>query len=179
MSNFDYAGRARAVAAARAEVDAAIREVVNRNDERDPKTRRWLDALTTFYNALQAAYPESFAAVDRGRASADTLHTADMLDFLEADPIFFGSGYMKENILTCLKRRYLEPAHIRRLQDVIVALVRRRDCREFRHYCRTAAHVDGDRLRAALQAIVIATDQDAQRRAIRMLEALDKATRQR
>ena len=127
MSDFDYAGRARAVTAAIAELDAAFVKVVDRNNQRDPKTRRWLDAVTNFRNAFRAVYPESFAAVDRRRASADTLHTPDMLDFLEADPIFFGSGYMKENILTCLKKRYLEPDHVRRLQDVVIALVRRRD----------------------------------------------------
>ncbi len=46
--------------------------------------------------------------VDQGAKRASEIDTVDMLDFLEADPIFHRSGYMKEKLLTELKRRNLD-----------------------------------------------------------------------
>lgn len=175
MGRFDYAGRAQAVRLAQAELHAAFSEVVRRDDERDPRTRRWLAAIARFRQEHDLALPEDFDLFDCGLTSGDTLHSADIVEFLEADPIFFRSGYLKEKVLRCIRQRALEPDHVRRLQDVVIKMARTRDCREFRHYCRLAVQVDGDRLRAALHLIEASNDLDARRRAGWVLVALDKA----
>src|SRR4051794_23510620 len=108
MRDFGYSKRGRHVNEARAEVHAAFKEVVNRNDSSDPRTRRWLSAIETFRAAYARVYPDTLRQVDQGAKRASEVDTAAMLDFLEADPIFDRSGYMKEKLLTELKRRKLD-----------------------------------------------------------------------
>jgi hypothetical protein len=105
MGVFGYAKRGRAVNEAQAEIHAAFKEVVNRNDESDPRTKRWLQAITAFGAARSRVYPEDLRLVEQGALPASEVDTADILDFLEADPVFYGSGYMKEELLGALKKR--------------------------------------------------------------------------
>jgi hypothetical protein len=77
-----------------------------------------------------------------------------MLDFLEADPNFHRSGYMKEKLLTELKRRRLDPHEVGRLQQIILAVVQKDDHRrEFLRYCRVAANVDDETFRSELEIL--------------------------
>src|SRR4030095_16484086 len=108
MRDFGYFKRGQAVNEAQAEIHAAFKEVVNRNDESDPKTRRWLDAIEAFGFAYSRVYPEDIRLVEQGALPAAEVNTADILDFLEADPVFFRSGYMKEMLLGALKKRNIE-----------------------------------------------------------------------
>jgi hypothetical protein len=69
-----------------------------------------------------------------------TIETA--VTFLEVDPMFFRSGYIKEEILEHLSRNTLNHDQRRRLQQVILARVREtKTRREFRRYCRLAPTV--------------------------------------
>jgi hypothetical protein len=61
------------------------------------------------------------------------------ITFLEMDPMYFGSGYIKERLLRRLKSAQLDNAEVARLTAVLVDAVRRRGRREFRYYCRLAA----------------------------------------
>ncbi len=61
------------------------------------------------------------------------------ITFLEMDPMYFGSGYIKERLLRRLKRAKLNEAEFARLTAVLVDAVRTRGRREFRYYCRLAA----------------------------------------
>src|SRR5262249_42179737 len=111
--------RAREGNDAQAEVDAAFAEVVKRNDVRDPRTIRWNEAIAAWREALDRAYPEALRQVRAGEKPLSALATVDILDFLEADPFFFGSGYMKEKLLTEIKRRALDRHEVLRLQSII------------------------------------------------------------
>ncbi len=64
------------------------------------------------------------------------------VQFLKADPIFFRSGYIKEDILERLRGIPLDPTQKRRLQQLILArIMEPRVKREFRRYCRLAPFV--------------------------------------
>lgn len=177
MTDFGYAKRGRAVNEAQAEVRAAFKEVVNRIDEGDPRTKRWLEAIKSFDAARSRVYPDDLRLVEQGALPASEIDTADALDFLEADPVFYGSGYMKEELLGALKGRSFQQHEVQRLQAIILSIVRKTDRREFRRYCRVAATVDDERFTDELKALEVADDPDIRRRASWVLAALGKANR--
>lgn len=174
MRDFGYSKRGRDVNDAQAEVHAAFKEVRNRNDTSDRHTRRWLDAIATFRAAYARVYPDALKEVDDGEKRASELNTADMLDFLEADPIFFRSGYMKQKLLRELKRRNLDQHEVRRLQAIILSVVQKNDHRrEFLRYCRAAANVDDKRFRDELIVLEQSDEPHVSQRANWVLAALD------
>jgi hypothetical protein len=174
MRDFGYSRRGRDVNEAQAEVHAAFKHVVDRNDSSDPKTQRWVKAITAFQAAYARVYPEVLRQIDRGTKRAAELDTADMLDFLEADPIFDRSGYMKEKLLTELKRRRLDHNEARRLQEIILDIIRKGEYRrEFLRYCRAAANVDDDQFRLELVELERSNDPRISQRANWVLAGLD------
>ncbi len=174
MRDFGYSKRGREVNEANAEVHAAFKEVVNRNDSCDPRTRRWLSAIGAFRAAYVRVYPDTLRQLDQGAKPVSEIDTAGMLDFLEADLFFHRSGYMKEKLLTELKRRKLNQYEIERLQAIIVSVVQTHDHRrEFLRYCRAAANVDDERFRSKLIALEQSDDLQVSQRANWVLAALD------
>ena len=103
-----------------------------------------------FWEALGAAYPPGFwddyQCLERGEAKG--VESAIM--FLEADPYFFRSGYVKEKLIRHIKRPMLTPGHAARLQAMVLAIVDKRDGREFRAYCQLARKVNSPELREQL-----------------------------
>ena len=173
MCDFGYSKRGRDVNEAQAEVHAAFKEVVNRNDGADPRTQRWFTAIAAFRAAYRRVYPESLQGLDKDGKRASEIDTADMLDFLEADPIFYRSGYMKQKLLRALKRRNLDHYEVERLQRIILAVVQKDDHRrEFLHYCRAASNVDDAHFRAELSALEQSEEFHVSQRANWVLAAL-------
>ncbi len=80
----------------------------------------------------------------------DRTYLESAVAFLEADPIFYGSGYAKEDIIPAINRLDLPPKLVGRLQTVVLNMVDQRDGREFRAYCRLARKVDSPELREQL-----------------------------
>jgi hypothetical protein len=173
MRDFGYSERARAVNEAQAEIHSAFKEVVKRNDESDPKTERWLNAIKAFNAAYARVYPEDLRLFEQGALPVSDVDTAEILDFLEADPVFFRSGYMKESLLGELKRRTLDRREVERLQGIILNVIRKPDRREFRRYCRVATSVDDQDFRQKVRSLEDADDADVRRRATWVLDALN------
>lgn len=176
MRDFGYLDRARPVNDAQAEIHAAFKEVVNRNDGGDPRTQRWLKAIKAFEAAYARVYPEDLRLLEQGALPASDVDTNDILDFLEADPVFFRSGYMKETLLSEVKKRALDRRDVERVHAVILNVVRKPDRREFRRYCRVATTVDDKHFREKLRALEADEDADVRRRAKWVLTALLSAT---
>jgi hypothetical protein len=176
MGDFGYSERARTVNEAQAEIHSAFKEVVKRNDESDPRTQRWRNAIKAFNVAYARVYPEDLRLFEQGALPGSDVDTADILDFLEADPFFFRSGYMKESLLGELKRRTLDRREVERLQSIILKVVRKPDRREFRRYCRVATIVDDPDFRQKLKDLEAADDADVRRRVTWVLDALDANT---
>ena len=169
---FPYVERALAVEAARREVDRTFRNVTRRHDEADPATAAWLAAVRRFHAALALAYPAAFWEDVERLAAGDPAGLDSAIGFLEADPIFFRSGYVKADLTRYAKRVPHDEDQRRRLEAVILSVVDRRDGREFRHYCRLARRIAGWHLRGELEARLKAGDPAVRRRARWALEAI-------
>ena len=92
--------------------------------------------------------------------------------FLEVDPWFFRSGYLKGIFLTRLKRSDLNDAIKERLRIVLVDAVDRRGTREFKYYRRLAAAIAGEGLVSALEKASENTDGAVANRARLMLNTI-------
>lgn len=70
---------------------------------------------------LQEAYPPGFEAkfalLKAGRREGLEMALA----FLEADPWFFGSGYVKADLLRFICRMSVDPVHWPRLKQIVIA----------------------------------------------------------
>lgn len=170
---FPYAARARSAEEARRAVKESSAKWRLDRSERSKQT--WLASVERFHAAVEAAYPANFwTDLEKLRAGdASVLETA--IEFLEADPMFFRSGYVKSELLVVLKRLALNSRQIERLRAVVIHVVLDRDRREFRRYCRFAHYIDGPDFRNQLEAIVFPVDPDAERRARWVLAALRHA----
>ena len=89
--------------------------------------------------------------------------------FLEEDPRFLRSGYIKELLLTKVKRSALMGSDRSRLQAVLLDAVHCRGGREFKRYCRLAAKISDPVLVAALEEVAEAGDRRQISRANLML----------
>lgn len=131
-------------------------------------------AAEVFHKAVTAAYPPGFWEDFYRLRDGDPAGLERAVRFLEADPWFFRSGYVKADLLRFIKRTDLSPAYRRRLRRVLLAAVSHRDRREFRYYCRLARTLDDPELRQALAQRLTDSDAGVRRRARWMLEALEQ-----
>jgi hypothetical protein len=190
---FDYAASAREVEAARRALHIAYGRMTRRSDADDPRTRAWLDAVARFNAALERAYPGDFwqkfeqlkrvsrrcgglggaiAPNRRELSRGDVQALEAAIQFLEADPMFFRSGYVKAAIIPLVTRMPLSEPQKDRLRGCALGVVDMRASQEFRRYCRLARAVDSPSLRASLQRRVDGDDAAVARRARWMLAAL-------
>jgi len=132
-------------------------------------------ALGAFWAALGSALPPEFDAALLRARSGDPNGADVLIAFLEADPIFFRSGYYKADAAQYLKRVPLTEPQQARLRAAILKVVSTRDGREFRRYCRLAQHLDAPAFRIELQQLAEAPDAATRRRAGWVLAALSLA----
>jgi hypothetical protein len=132
---------------------------------RDDEEAVWKKASALFRQATDEAYPpgfwESFAKLKKG----DSRGVEQAIIFLEKDPWFFGSGYVKADLLRFIRKHPLSNDDAQRLRAVVIAAVKLRDRREFKYYCRVSRYVDSPEFQADLQALSRHPDADVQRRA--------------
>lgn len=125
----------------------------------------WKKAASLFRQATEEAYPpgfwESFAKLKKG----DYRGVECAITFLEKDPWFFGSGYVKADLLRFLGRQPLSNGDALRLRAVVIAAIKLRDRREFKYYCRIAKYVDSPEFQTDLEALLKHPNSDVQRRA--------------
>ena len=91
-------------------------------------------------------YRRHTSPMDEWLRQIDTIGLADSaslkdfaITFLEADPMYFRSGYIKARLLHRLKAAQLDEREASRLAAVLMDAIRRRGQREFLDYCRLAA----------------------------------------
>ena len=172
-SPFDYAARARQVQEAQ-----RWNRLASQLRFRPPADAHVWDVHRAtagrFYEAVEAAYPpgfwDDFQCLTRGEAKG----MESAVRFLEADPYFFRSGYIKSRLIRCIKRPMLTPEYARRLQQVVLAVVEKRDDRDFRAFCRLAHKVGAPALREQLTQRLTNDDPNVRRRARWVLEALEQ-----
>jgi hypothetical protein len=165
-----------------AEAEAARRALhatAAARDRNRPETYdAWHDAVVAFRAAIAAAYPAGFWD-SMGRRYERLAHgEPDAIEmavfFLESDPWFDRSGYVKEALLKRLKRLPLTPRIAARLHRVLLAAVDGRDRREFRRYCWLARSLVTPDLTRALRERLTSADAGVRRRAEWMLAAVER-----
>lgn len=174
MKRFPYEQRARDARDAQAEVHSAARAAKGNPNENAPAALRWKSEAARFWQVLKAAYPQKLANAMDSLRQDEKCDLGPVLEFLEADPIFFGSGYIKEEALTLLKRVALSEDDTRRLRAVLLKAVQENDRREFRRYTRLARHIDSNDLRTALDQLRNDDDAGTRRRADWVFSALEQ-----
>lgn len=163
-----------AKAASRAEkARLAVHEAAQRRGSRKSSSwQKWHVAADEFHRAIDAAYPpgfwENYTRLKEGQPEA--LEIA--MVFLEDDPWFFRSGYIKVELIKYIGRTTLTEDRAQRLRRIALHAVDSRDRREFRAYCRLARKIDSSDLRNALLRRTNSFDDGIRRRARWMLEAL-------
>jgi hypothetical protein len=136
--------------------------------------RKWEEACALLRGYTHPVFSLADAAVLTQIRAGDTVRRQEALLFLEADPWFFRSGYMKEKFLRALKRCALSDTEKERLVRILLAVVDSRDRREFREYCRLASHVTSHDLRQGLVMRQSAADDRVRSRATQMLAYLSE-----
>lgn len=91
------------------------------------------------------------------------------ISFLEVDPMFFRSGYIKEAILKKLKSSILNKSQRDRVINILIDAVRNRGCREFRRYCIVAMVMNNQFLINTLTGILASEPSSTRSRAKMML----------
>jgi hypothetical protein len=156
------------------ELHSKIRETYAIREKGSDERRAWEKAASDFrehYNGL--AFP---SGLDRQQIRLKKLdpHAIEMaIQFLEADPWFFRSGYIKEEFTRRLKRAKLTGDQIARLNTVILSMVEREGRREFRSFCRLARAIHTPELIAELHDLIESPDEDISRRAEFMMEIIN------
>ena len=137
------------------------------------------EASRNFHAALVSAYPPDFwSNLDKLRlGDLDAVDAA--IEFLEADPVFFRSGYTKSKIATALRRVSLSPEQRERIIDAVLSMIDRRDGREYREIFKLSLTVSDERLISELKLRLNSPDCEVGRRARWMLSAVEELVRER
>lgn len=105
----------------------------------------------------------------RGRARGTEL----AIEFLEVDPMFQGSGRIKEDLLQRLKSCELGEQQKYRLNQVILRVVETRGGREFKKYCQLARKTRTFGFEEELKTLLNSDDAEIRKRAERVVEAMN------
>ncbi|QGM45431.1 hypothetical protein [Methylocystis heyeri] len=188
MTEFDYAGRAAEVEAARRKIHEAFLQ-----EATEKSITAWKGAISDFNAALEAAFPPRFweqinrlrrisryyavhcgvSLRERPLTKGDEAALETAIEFLEADPMFFRSGYVKADVLRLVKRMPLSEERAERLRAVVLGVVDQRASQEFQRYCRLARRIATPSLRQDLKKRIDGDDPATARRARWMLAAIE------
>jgi hypothetical protein len=133
---------------------AKVRETFRGRNE-SPSTRdAWQKACATFHSSYdQLAFPGGLAREFTQLDQQDPNAIEMALRFLEANPWYFRSGYLKEELLARFKKLPLTHDQIARLRKVILERIQGRPVREMRAYTRLAPRVTNPEFEAELRRI--------------------------
>ena len=123
---------------------------------------RWEKAVKDWKEFSGFGYPETkfyfFESRDflSALASGDADAKESAIRFLEFDPYYYRSGYIKSKLLVRLKNIKLSASEVKRLQKVICnAIVSQQPKCEFKYYARLLKNVGTPEFRQKLQALPV------------------------
>ena len=152
-----------------------VHETFNQK-KREPE--KWKHACKEFYSYVSAIDEYiDYAYREFKYTDAELLEFA--ISFLEVDPLFFRSGYVKAELLRKLKRSDLNAKQIERLNVVLVDAVDRRASREFKAYCRLAAIITNPKLTYIIKNAAEYGETSRKSRAKLMLNYIQQKNNQR
>lgn len=113
---------------------------------RSTRSAGFVDAVRRFY--------EPFDECGRALRQGDDHAIGVALEFLEADPRCYRSGYMKADLMHALTRRPIPDVYRDRIQTVVLHRIRNLEPRLWRHTVRLAAAVWDETLDRRLDVLV-------------------------
>jgi hypothetical protein len=121
----------------------AIHTTFQRRDEGAVQREQWSEACRSFHSEYDLlAFPGGVNEGMHRLEEQDPGAIESAVVFLEVDPFFFRSGYIKEDLLERLRWVPLNDDQKSRLQQVILQRIRdAKNRREFRRYCLLAPFI--------------------------------------
>lgn len=133
------------------ELHDAIHSALRRRSE---DFASWEKACRRFHAEYDSlAFPGGIATAFEKLEARDPGTIEQVVQFLEADPFYFRSGYHKVDMIRSLCRMPLSEDQKKRLQQVVLSQIRGKDKREFRAYCRLAKAVADEAFCAAVSKL--------------------------
>ena len=130
----------------------------------------WNEVRHRWQEAQESVTPHGFWDDFQKLKARDASALESGIAFLEADPWFFRSGYIKEWLTTFIRRLPLSTEQEKRLRRVVLHIAKTRGGREFRYFCRLARRVANAELCQELQELSHSDDANVRRRATWMLD---------
>ncbi|HXN54943.1 MAG TPA: hypothetical protein VN874_01645 [Myxococcales bacterium] len=130
------------------------------------------EAAQRLHHAIAAAWPPAFFDQLQRCKHHDQESLDDMLDFVEACPRFFRTGYFLGMALRWLPRPPRSPTQTERMRAIVLAAVEGRPRLPFRRIPSLARAVDSKGMRAKLRLLVEDPDPSVRKRAMTVLDGL-------
>jgi hypothetical protein len=176
--DWDWSEKGRRVNEAQARAAAAF-DSFKQGGRTDEGRRAWELCCRALDEAWQGAWTPTFWDAFEALGTPGPCDVSMLVDFLEADPVFFRSGYVGESILRRLRRQPLTEDVKERLRHVVLDAVRRRHRRQFRRFSSLARDLDTPDLRVQLEELAQVQDPRVRRHATWVLESLAQADKMR
>lgn len=140
-----------------AEIINEMKEAIDRtakNQERDPQA--WQNATRLFNEAYdRLAFPGGLEHGMRLLSKQDPTAVTIAIEYLEANPYCFRSGYIKAKIAHYLKKALLTQAQKKQIQDILITAIKDDHKKEeYKKYCRLARVVRDDVFCSRICAII-------------------------
>lgn len=143
-------------------------------DRDETHYRRWSDACQRFHSSFdRLAFPGGLDQELSLLKSGDLQAVEMAVRYLEADPWFFRSGYIKEELLKGIKRVTLTEDQCERLRAVILERINKGSGREFRRYCRLAKTLMTTAFSRQVREAMMSPDANISRRASWVMSSLE------
>jgi len=143
-------------------------------DRSDDHWRHWENACSEFHAYKPTLFQLGEPAVLNDITAGSGPWRSAALLFLELDPWFFRSGYLKGKVARALKRARLQPEEVDRINGILVAAVDSRNRQEFREFCRLAVRTATARLVDDLGQRQTVADGAVRARAAQMLSYIER-----
>ena len=151
------------------ELHERIHSTFKERDRSEAHRRRWEDACADFHG-FRSEIDNYMDEVSSEGLSEDKRIRQFVFDFLSVDPIYFRSGYEKENLLRLVKLLKLIDEEKDVLRKTILHRVRNGALREFRRFCQLIPKIENEAFVAELRKEAKSTDAQIRRRAAFALE---------
>jgi hypothetical protein len=131
------------------------------------------EAAARFHRAVAAAWPPGFFALLARCRGGDPAPLDDVLDFIEACPRFFRTGYALDKAVRWVRRPPRTPTQTERMREIVVAAVGCRLRVPFRGVPSLACEVVSPGLRSRIRALSESSTPLVRSRAIMVLDRME------
>jgi hypothetical protein len=151
-----------------------INDTVTKRDKSQAAYKEWKQACRIWHNTTSATDHLWLDETRKKIRSGDRETIDDVMLFLEVDPWYFRSGYLKERLIEDLKRAPLNEHNEERIRHIIINVTKGRDRREFRYFCKLAARVASEEFEKVVEQEAEQHDKESHGKLSYLLRYLQK-----